>query len=187
MSENHHFRKAFKGFCREDVVRYIEYINGKHAGEINQMKSEMQALKDELDALRNQAPAVDTAVLDEVTAQRDEALAQVAQLQAQLETANETVKVSANSLAEAELEAYRRAERMERVAKERADEIYRKATATLADATAQLETALGQVDQIVDAVNGQLNQLHTAAEDGRTALKDAVDTMYAIRPEVTEE
>lgn len=186
MSNNHHFRKAFKGFHREDVVHYIEYLNGKHAGEVNQMKSEIQALKDELEALRKQAPSVDTTALEEVTAQRDEALAQLEQLQAQLESASENVNTSTATLAEAELEAYRRAERMERIAKERADEIYRKATATLADATAQLEAALGQVDQIVDTVNGQLNQLHNAAEDGRAALKDAVDTMYAIRPEVAE-
>ena len=187
MSDNHHFRKAFKGFHREDVVHYIEYLNGKHASEINQMKSEIQALKDELEALHTKELTVDTTALEEVTAQRDEALAQVAELQNQLVIAGENVKTSSMTLAEAELEAYRRAERMERVAKERADEIYRKATATLADATAQLETALGQVDNIVDAVNAQLNQLHAAAEDGRTALKDAVDTMYAIRPETTEE
>ena len=187
MSDNHHFRKAFKGFHREDVVHYIEYLNGKHAGEINKMKSEIQALKDELEALHTKELTVDTAVLEDVTAQRDEALAQVAELQVQLEMANANAKTSATTLAEAELEAYRRAERMERIAKERADEIYRKATATLADATTQLETALGQVDNIVDAVNEQLNQLHAAAEDGRAALKDAVDTMYAIRPDVTEE
>lgn len=186
MSDNHHFRKAFKGFHREDVVHYIEYLNGKHAGEINKMKSEIQALKDELEALHTKELTVDTAALEEVTAQRDEALAQVAELQARLETAGENEKAT-TTLAEAELEAYRRAERMERIAKERADEIYRKATATLADATAQLEGALGQVDNIVDAVNDQLNQLHAAAEDGRAALKDAVDTMYAIRPEAAEE
>jgi len=187
MSDNHHFRKAFKGFHREDVVHYIEYLNGKHAGEINKMKSEIQALKDELAALHTKELTVDTAALEEVAAQRDEALAQVAELQARLETAGEIGKVPATTLAEAELEAYRRAERMERIAKERADEIYRKATATLAEATTQLESALGQVDNIVDAVNDQLNQLHAAAEDGRAALKDAVDTMYAIRPEAAEE
>lgn len=182
-----HFRKAFKGFHREDVVHYIEYLNGKHAGEINKMNSEIQALRDELEALRKQQAAADSAELEAIIAERDEALAQVAELQAQLDAGAPVDPVPAVNLAEAELEAYRRAERMERVARERADEIYRKATATLADATAQLEGALGQVDQIVDTVNGQLDQLHTAAEDGRAALKDAVATMYAIRPEITEE
>ena len=39
------FRKSIGGFNREDVVRYIEYMNTKHAEEI-------AALNDEMDQLR---------------------------------------------------------------------------------------------------------------------------------------
>ena len=46
------FRSAFNGFNREDVVHYIEYLNSKHTGAVNQLKSENQTLADELEALR---------------------------------------------------------------------------------------------------------------------------------------
>ncbi len=187
MADNHHFRKAFKGFHREDVVHYIEYLNSKHTAEVNKLKSDIQALTDELEALHAKMPSMDTAALEEMAAQRDEALAQVAALQEQLAAGVPVDPVPAVSLAEAELEAYRRAERMERNAKERADEIYRKATATLADASTQLEDALGKVDQVVDVVNAQVGELRTAAENSKCILQDAVATMYAIRPDSTEE
>ena len=53
MSQTHNFRSAIGGFNRQDVVRYIEYINGKHISLVNQLKSENQALKDELAAIRD--------------------------------------------------------------------------------------------------------------------------------------
>ena len=81
MSQNHNFRSAIGGFNRQDVVRYIEFINGKHTSLVNQLKSENQALKDELEALRGQhAPAADDSAL---RSQLDAALARIAELEAQ--------------------------------------------------------------------------------------------------------
>ena len=61
------FRSAFNGFNREDVVRYLEYINAKHAAQVSQLTSEadylrskaenqpdVTALEQERDALRAQ-------------------------------------------------------------------------------------------------------------------------------------
>ena len=36
------FRSAFNGFNREDVVRYIEYMNNKHSAELEQLNSQLQ-------------------------------------------------------------------------------------------------------------------------------------------------
>ena len=76
------FRTSFHGFNREDVVRYIEYVNARHASQINQLKSEIQNLQQELQALRAE-PKEDSRVaqLEEscqmLTRERDEALAKL--------------------------------------------------------------------------------------------------------------
>ena len=39
------FRSALNGFNREDVVRYLEYINAQHTTELNQLRSELEYLR----------------------------------------------------------------------------------------------------------------------------------------------
>ena len=69
-----------------------------------------------------------------------------------------------------------RAERAERQAQERANQIYTQANAVLADVTLKAETASAQVTAAADQIAEKL--LATKA-----ALQDAVTTLYAIRPE----
>ena len=172
MSQTHNFRSAIGGFNRQDVVRYIEYINGKHISLVNQLKSENQALKDELAALQAHPAAEDAAL----RSQLDAALARIAELEAQ-----------PSAPTEQELEAYRRAERMERIAKERADAVYHQVNATLAEASTQLSGAAGSYGQLVDSVVSQISQLQAAVESGKIALENAAAAMGAIRPEGSEE
>lgn len=160
MAETYKFRGALSGFNRKDVVQYIEYLSSKHNNIVNQLKSENQALKEELAALRSGKDA----------APQTEAQEQLPE-----------------NLADAELEAYRRAERMERTAKERSEEIYRKATATLAEASAQLDSAVKHYSTAAETISAQLSELRAAVETSKTALENASSTMYAIRPENTEE
>lgn len=167
MAESHNFRSAFHGFNREDVVRYIEYLNQKHNSCINQLKSENKALKDELEALQKSNTS---------DAEKD---ALIAQLQSQLSQMSATGESSEPS---AELEAYRRAERAERAAKERAEQVYFQATATLSEAAVRVEEATKEFDGILEQLNAQSAQLHSAVASGKTALQEAADTMYAIRP-----
>ncbi len=87
---------------------------------------------------------------------------------------------------EAELEAYRRAERTERNARERAEQIYLKATGTLADATTLVDDAAAQLGAMADSVKEQLAQLQGAIESSKASLKDAANIMATIRPEVVE-
>ena len=140
MSQSHNFRSALNGFNREDVVRYIEYLNTKNTSLVNQLKSENQALKDELASLRSQAEAAPAdSEKEALRAELDAALAKAEQLQAELtritaQRDNAPVRDPAGSLAGEELEAYRRAERVERAAKERADRIYLQTTPVLSDA-----------------------------------------------------
>lgn len=210
MSENLNFRSAFNGFHREDVVRYIEYLNATHAAEVNQLKTQLEQL-----STANAVPA-DVAELQEQLAAaqeiNDQLQAQIAELEercgimgeqaaeegiapetcaqderiAELERQLEEAK-AANSAASQyhftqELEAYRRAERAEREAKERAELVYRQANGALADATVKVDEAFAQIGDLADKVNEQLSQLQQAVTVSRQALSDATASLYNIAP-----
>ena len=202
MAVTHNFRSAIGGFHREDVVRYIEYMNTKHASHVNQLTNEAESLRTKLKELEA------VPVKEDRTPQLE---AQCAQLQAQLTEANsakaaleEASKLHQEALAAAEaqiaqlkekmehmaidmqareLDAYRRAERTERLAQERADRIYQQAAGTLAEATTQVDTAADLFHQIGARVNSQMEELQQAIESSRTALQEAAATMYAIHAE----
>lgn len=174
------FRTAFHGFNREDVVQYIEYINNKHLSQTNQLKTEIQGLQEQVTQLRGSAER--DVRLEELEArcakleqERDEALAKLAQAPA----------TPAPAVSE-ELEAYRRAERTERMARERVSQMYDRAAGILADATVKVDEAAAQIETMTNDVATQLDQLRTAVTGSKSALKDAVTSMYALRPETEE-
>ena len=181
MAQTHNFRRALNGFNREDVVHYIEYMNQKHADQLNGLYVENQSLRNELNAL--QAQPVQEDLTEKLAALEAECAALKARC-AELE--NAPASQEAPSVTEAELEAYRRAERMERAAKERSRQIYTQATATLAEATTRIDAASAQFRQIADRVNSQMAELQTAVETSKAALVDASATMYTICPEGEE-
>ena len=185
----HNFRGAFNGFNREDVVRYIEYANTKHADQLNQLRSENQTLLKELEALRAAAGQQSelSAQLEEVTAQLAEVTALREADQAELEQLRAQAANSAQALAKEELEAYRRAEKTERAAKERAAQLYRQATGTLADAATHIDTAAGNFRQVAERMNDHMLELQAAVDASKNALLDASDILCAIRPQATEE
>ena len=183
MSAPQNFRTSFNGFNREDVVRYLEYINNKHNTQINQLNEENAALRAQLDV----QPAVDhTEELDALTEQLNEALARCAQLEKELSerpapAPQKEESVLSASAAE-ELEAYRRAERIEREAKERSELVYFQANSVLTEAASKVDGVSAQITDLADQVMSQLTQLQVAIGNSKQALKDAASTMYAIRP-----
>ncbi len=114
--------------------------------------------------------------------------AKIAQLQAELEAlkaenAQLMQKPATTVNMEAELETYRRAERVERKAKERAELIYHRVNGTLADATVKVDDAAALIGNLTEQVVVQLSELQNAVTGSKAALKDAADTMYSLRPE----
>lgn len=160
MATNQHFRSAFRGFNREDVVHYIEYLNNYYAAQLEQLNAQLSAVQ----------PA-DPELLDRL----EKAEARCAELEAELAAKQAEAPVVANPTGE-ELEAYRRAERTERQARERAKQIYTQANAVLAEVTLKAETASAQVAAAADQVTAKL-------QGTKAAFEDAVAALYAIRPE----
>lgn len=195
MAAPQNFRSAFNGFNREDVVHYLEYINSKHANQINQLTAENQELR-----AAAQQPAQDLQELveslqaqcAELTAQLEAEKSVNAELTGKLEAlenrCSELEKVEAPAadartvLASEELETYRRAERIEREARERADLVYYQANGVLTEATAKVENISADITDMADQVMRQLSQLQMAVSSSKQALQDATSIMNTIRP-----
>lgn len=179
MAETHTFRSSLNGFRREDVINYLEYLNARHAALVNQLKSENQALEAELATLKGKetvSPDDYATILQE----RDAALAELETLRQQPASAPEA---PSRTLPEEELEAYRRAERAERLAAERVQQMYHQATAALAECTVQVDASSEQMDSLTSQISAQLAQLQNTMTASQAALKSAADLIRSIHPE----
>ena len=185
MASFQNFRSAFNGFNREDVVHYIEFINNKHASEVNQLNNEMSALYQDLEAYRaGYEEAAQAAQLlqqeqEKSAAQEQQILAlqqEIEELKAQMEQNKNMPRTGS------ELEAYRRAERAERTANDRVRQLFAQANGALADATARTDETACAISQMVDQVCAQLAQLQTTLTDGANSIRDTATAMYAISP-----
>ena len=168
------FRTALNGFKRADVVNYIEYMNNKHNAQLEQLNSQLQTAHAKL----AQAGSEDCTAL---RAQLDAANARIAELEAELTACRNAVPQ--NTASDQELEAYRRAERTERLARERASQVYAQANAVLAEATLKVDNASAQIGTAADQIAAQLQEYHASVSNTKAMLQDVVAAMYAIRPE----
>lgn len=183
MAELQNFRSAFNGFNREDVVHYIEYLNNKHNGEVGQLKNQVLELQAELEAMRAK-PSREEELADQLKQEQERSAA----LQAEAdELRRQLSEAKAKPQTEEELEAYRRAERAERVANDRVSRMYEQANGALADAAVQVEASADQISELADSVVGQLAQLQSAIISGKATMKNASASLYAVKPIPTEE
>ena len=193
---NQNFRSSLHGFNRQDVANYLEYLNNRHAAQVNQLNTDLEELRRQV-----QTPAADPQrlilesrcreleqQLRQAQSERDEALAQKEEALRKLEDARKDredalLRVSGEKLdANRELEAYRRAERTERVARERAEQVYSETGTVLTQASNRIDTALRQMTGISRQVSTQLDTLQAAISSSRLALQDAADTISRLKP-----
>lgn len=193
---NLNFRSSLHGFNRQDVANYLEYLNNRHAAQVNQLNTDLEALRRQAEAPAEdpQRAALETRCqeleqqLAAARKERDEALAQKEAVEQKLEAAQldreeALLRSSGEKLdANRELEAYRRAERTERVARERAEQVYSETSTVLTQASNRIEAALRQMTGISQQVTGQLDTLQTAIASSRLALQDAAQTIDKLKP-----
>ena len=166
MSNIQNFRSALNGFNRQDVVSYIEYMTNQHNSQLQQLNTQLQ------EALSR---STDTGLQEQLEA----AQKRIAELEAALaQSGTEAVNCT-----EQELEAYRRAERAERLANERSKHICDKANGVLADVSAQMDAAACAIDAAAASLNTQLDAYKQAVADAKDTLHNAVGAMNAITPE----
>ena len=208
MAEQQLFRTAFNGFNRDDVVQYIEELNARHAAEVNQLNADLQYLQEKLDALEAVCPENDIPMMGEPMTDNSDL---VEELEAKLAEAEDAAKTAKAQLDEqktenlrlqvlldaalarqneahntAELDTYRRAERVERDARNRARMVSDKANAALSDATNKVDETALQISELTDAAMQQLKQLQLAISGSKQVLRDTATVLYSIRPEDEE-
>ena len=193
---NLNFRSSLHGFNRQDVASYLEYLNNRHAAQVNQLNTDLEALRRQAAAPVEdpQRTALEARCreleqqLETARKERDEALAQKEAAEQKLASAQqdreEALLRSCGEKLEAnrELEAYRRAERTERMARERAEQVYSETGTVLTQASNRIEAALRQMTGISQQVTGQLDTLQTAIASSRLALQDAAQTIDKLKP-----
>lgn len=213
MAELQNFRIAFNGFHRDDVVRYIEELNNKHAEEVNQLNSDLKYYQEKLIEMENAAAAcaaapvapvvVPVADIDADDTSVDELMQQLSLAQDAARTAEEELEAqkaenkrlqglldaalarqsAARARQEDELDTYRRAERVEREARNRANFIYDQVSTALSQATARMEDTASQINMLTETSLQQLKQLQLAISGSKEIFRDTVANLSAIRPE----
>ena len=167
MADIHNFRSSFRGFNRQDVVNYIEFINNKHNSELEQLKNQLQ------EAL---ARPTDAELAEKLAA----AEARIQELETALA---EAVPATGPSCTEQELEAYRRAERAERMAIERARATRDQAKAILAEATAKIQLSSSQLEEAAKNMAIQLEAYKVSVVSAGNILNDTAAALGAVCPE----
>ena len=178
------FRSAFNGFNRQDVVHYLEYINTKHQTQVNELTAEADDLRRQLEDL--QAKTTQVAELEaQLAAMTEERVAlhtQLEQIQAAEVVQEPRPEMDGGSQVADELDSYRRAQQVERSARERAELVYHQANGVLNEAIAKVDTATAEITAKTDEAMSQLTQLQMAVSTSKQALQDAASLMNTIRP-----
>lgn len=204
MEQPNQFRSAFNGFNRDDVVRYMEFINNKHAAQVAQLSNELEYLRGKQDTLDASRVSELEKQLNSVTAENDTLKHRIAVLEHRLQEANAALASppapTPPAPSDSELEAYRRAERVERLAKERARQVGRQTAAAMGQTAAAMgqtadtvDEAAAKLSQIAQAFLQQLEQIQSAVADGRQVFADgrqtfqnAADAMQQLNAETEE-
>jgi len=175
MAAPQNFRNAFNGFNKEDVVQYLEYINTKHNNQINQLTSELEELRGQ----DNQQELV-ASLREEIASLTEQLEDAQAKLEA-MEAAQPEV-VSKAPEDPSELEMYRRAERAEREAQEKAELIYYQVNAVLAETIGKVDGASNEIMELADQIMSQLTRLQMMVGSSKQVLQEASSVLNIIRP-----
>lgn len=178
------FRSAFNGFNRQDVVHYLEYINTKHQTQVNELTAEADDLRRQLEDLQAKTTQIAEleAQLAAMTEERNALHTQLEQIQAAEVVQEPRPEMDGGSQVADELDSYRRAQQVERSARERAELVYHQANGVLNEAIAKVDTATAEITAKTDEAMSQLTQLQMAVSTSKQALQDAASLMNTIRP-----
>lgn len=173
MEQPNQFRSSFNGFNRQDVVRYMEFVNNRHASQVAQLTNELEYLRGKQDTL-------DAGRVSQLEKELSAAQAENAALRQRVAQLEQQAGQTGAAPTESELEAYRRAERVERAARERASQLSRQAAQTLDQAGSQVEDAAGQIAQLSAQLTEQLERLQGAMDAGRRTVREAVGAVQSL-------
>lgn len=187
MSDFSKFRTSLSGFNRSDVANYIEALCADHRRQLKEKDAEREALLEQLNDVRS--------ALEE----KDD---RNAALQAELEQVKTSLDENQKMLEEAlsmepaapqedyhslELEAYRRAEAMERSTSERAARLQQQLTALVEETAGRYEQVGQDIDSLSKDLSTGLQRLQEALSELDAVFADTSDRFDTMDVTITEE
>ncbi len=157
--EIYSFRSALHGFHRGDVVSYLSTISAAHARELEELREALRLAKEE-----------NARLCQEGINNEDE----------KKETPVPQADAVQTSLQAQELEAYRRAERYEREAHVRADQLYADACAAVEKTRQKLSEHQVQLGELNGTLSGDIAALQSMLEQIRTRLSETQTQMQQM-------
>ena len=199
------FRTSVGGFNRSDVANYIEALSAEHKRALSKLQEEKEAMAARIAELE-QAAAEQTAIkealeeklsgtetaLASTEAALEEALVMVEEQEArraELEAAQAQQEEVINYTT-LELEAYRRAEAMERSSQERAVRLRQQLNDLLDNVSARYEQTGQEIEVLSEDIRTNMKRLQDALSDLEVIFDETTgrfDTMDADAPMSEEE
>ena len=178
------FRTAFHGFNREDVVRFLETATARHTAEVNQLRDEIARLEGDLSLLRMRSgDGASQEELEALQAENARLKAQVEELETQLTEPAATPIRDETNWKDEELAAYRRAETVERQARNRAAQMYHRVNGLIADLAARMDGSKAEMTAAAEALGQARDQLQLALDGGQSILTEGTATLRALELE----
>ena len=178
------FRTAFHGFNREDVVRFLETATARHTAEVNQLRDEIARLEGDLSLLQMRSgDGASQEELEALQAENARLKAQVEELETQLTEPAATPIRDETNWKDEELAAYRRAETVERQARNRAAQMYHRVNGLIADLAARMDGSKAEMTAAAEALGQALDQLQLALDGGQSILTEGTATLRALELE----
>lgn len=174
MAVGGNFRTAWNGFNRNDVVNYIEECSVNYERALRQLKNENAQLRAELEALKAaQDAAKPVEPAPEAAAPAEPAPAEAAEPAKALETAGPGD----------ELEAYRRAEAVERSARLRAEKLGAQVGEIVGAAVEKFDAAGADVDALMSDLSICLRRLNDTLAELRLNYDSMSSALAAVNDE----
>lgn len=176
---NHNFRTALHGFQRDDVVQFIEAKTLEHEKELRQKNDEISRLRAQLNEANQKLDA------QMVENRRLQTVAEEAPVQPKtaLDAPMAPIATEPNpdvKLKEMELAAYRRAEMVERHARERADEAIRRLQTVAAQSNAQIAAANQAVNAMLETICNDVRQFEQVLHDACGVIQQASECFGTV-------
>ena len=171
------FRTAMGGFRKRDVTEYLVKLHEEHKIALEAAERKAAALEQENLALRQ---AIDGNLLEELKTQNRELLEQVQALEAK------TAELTASGdpeLRSRELEAYRRAEAMERRASQRFRQVNQQVEEISGPIIRELAGTVDSARTALEAIGSQLSTLQAASEQLKGVMSEGSEKLEALANE----
>ena len=196
------FRTALHGFNREDVVAFIEKLTNTHRQELNAVEEENERLRSALEQASRAASDENEQLVNELKetagklrAENDELRRQLQEAQTRAQEVKESKPAAPafsapmadpapveprRDYSEMELAAYRRAEVMERLARDRSQTIYRQVQSVFSNGASKLEIGQNDLAQLTKTLEMDVSQLIQLLARLRGAFSETEESFRVI-------